>query len=152
MVLRYDEPLTTLPGAKIPFTQIMRYAGAVSCPTGSTVANCWRFTSGIDVDKAGLRRAMVQMLKQMGVDDESMIDQIPIPITTISMALVYDAATSRLVEQTVETRVEAPGAPAMNVPPTSVRTDVVTRYTWKWQRSARAPCGLGARGPSALTT
>jgi hypothetical protein len=95
------------------------------------VANCWRFTSGIDVDKAGLRRAMVQMLKQMGVDDESMIDQIPIPITTISMALVYDAATSRLVEQTVETRVEAPGAPAMNVPPTSVRTDVVTRYTWK---------------------
>lgn len=131
LVLRYEEPLPTLPGAKIPFTQVMRYTGAVGCPTGSTVANCWRFTSSVDVDKAGLRRAMLQMLKQMGVDDESMIDQIPIPITTITMALMYDAATSRLVEQTVETRVEAPGAPAMNVPPTSVRTDIVTRYTWK---------------------
>lgn len=131
LVLRYDEPLPTLPGAKIPFTQVMRYAGAVSCPTGSTVSNCWRFTSSIEVDKGGLRSAMLQMLKQLGVNDESMLDQIPIPITTISMAMVYDAATSRLVEQTVESRVEAPGAPAMNVPPTSVRTDVVTRYTWK---------------------
>jgi hypothetical protein len=131
LVLRYDEPLPTLPGAKIPFTQVMRYAGAVSCPAGSSVSACWRFSSSIDVDKGGLRSAMLQMLKQMGVDDESMIDQIPIPITRIAQTLVYDAATSRLVEQTVETRVEAPGAPAMNVPPTSARTDVVTRYTWK---------------------
>lgn len=130
-LLQYTEPLPTLPGAEIPFTQSLRYAGVVTCPAGHTGPTCWRFTSQTTMEMSSMRKGLLQALKQMGIEDESMLDQIPIPRTSLSQILIYDAATARPLEITVQTTVESPGAPAMNVPGTNVRSDVVTRYVWK---------------------
>ncbi len=130
-LLQYAEPLPTLPGAAIPFTQSIRYAGVVACPAGHAGPTCWRFTSQTTMDMSSMRKGLLQSLKQMGIEDESMLDQIPIPRTSLSQILIYDSATARPLEITVQTTVESPGAPAMNVPGTSMRSDVVTRYIWK---------------------
>lgn len=131
LVVQYSEPLPTFPGAQIAFTQTLRYAGVAACPAGQASSICWRFTGHTSMDMTSMRKGLLQTLKQMGVEDESMIDQVPIPRTSYTQVMIYDAATARPLEISVQTALDVPGAPTMNLPGSTMRSEVVTRYIWK---------------------
>ena len=130
-VLNYTEVIPTMPGAQIPYRQTMRYDGNVDCPPESGGGTCWQFTSRVDIDMAAMRTAIGELLQRMGVSDPAMIDNIPIPKTTVSSVTLYDSKSSRPILVTLRTLTESAGSPTLGVAATSARLDTRQLYVWK---------------------
>lgn len=128
-VLRYAEPMPMMSGAEIPFVITTRYIGTASCVESGTASDCWHFATRIDMDMSGMRAAIGKMLQSMGVEDLSMVDQVPVPRTQITTDTFLDIKTTRPVRTVQSTTIDMPASPM--TAGGSIRSDARSIYTWK---------------------
>ncbi len=130
-VLEYSDALPMLPGAKIKYHNVTQFDGVAECPAEAGGGSCWRFSTRVEMDLLSMRAAIGEMLQNMGVSDPSMIDNIPVPKTTISTVSLFDPKTSRPVSTETRTSTESAGMPNLGVPGTSTYFDSRQVYVWK---------------------
>lgn len=128
---RWTQPVPGFAGAEVVTTQVIRHVGVVQCPANSGVKRCWQFESSTSMDMNSLRAAVVATLREMGIDDPGATAQMPVPRTTTTTTLVFDAATSRPLVSTAEMTMDMSGVLGERAVSNSARARTVTTYVWK---------------------
>ena len=120
-----------LQGAEMIVTTVLRYAGTTPCPTYVTVRTCWRFTTRSGSDMSSMRASLAAMLAKSGIDDASIVDRMPIPVTSSDGYMVVDAETSRPLELGTNSNTVSSGTIGETPFSASARIRMVSEYHWR---------------------
>ncbi len=130
LVRTKDQAFPGAEGVTFPLKRVIRYAGIVQCPVDSQLAGeCLKFVTRVVITRETMKPAMLQMLKQMGITDESVLAQIPVPETVSETTSILERRTLRSAETITDVT-----ATAISGIAGAVGSNSTTRTTFRWSK------------------
>ncbi|QJR34302.1 hypothetical protein [Gemmatimonas groenlandica] len=129
LVRMSDLPFPGADGLTFQARRVVRYEGTADCPADSQLSACWKFGTKLVITRETMKPAMLAMLKQMGIADESMLDNVPVPETTSLTTMLVESRTLRPAESVTDVSVN------MQSPLTgAIETRSTTRASYRWSK------------------
>jgi hypothetical protein len=127
-IMRTVSQRVPMPGnPTLDIQRIVKYEGLAPCPDAAGAPQCWRFSSAQDISREAMREFLGKMLAQQGMSDLSMLDKVPMPVTTTRSVILLDPATGNPLESTLESVVSTS---ASEMGSFIQRMRMTLRYRW----------------------